>query len=91
MGSTGTMGVKLEANIKKRLQSLARLKDRSAHWMMRTAILEYLDREEAREREKKEDRARWERYEATGRSIADKDVSAWLDSVGTDRERPCPL
>ncbi|MBI3541305.1 MAG: ribbon-helix-helix protein, CopG family [Deltaproteobacteria bacterium] len=90
MHSMGTVGVKLDTKIKKRLKSLAQLKDRSTHWMMRMAILEYLTREEEREKEKREDRKRWERYEAKGHFIANKDVSAWLDSIGTKKERPCP-
>ena len=90
MESMGTVGVKLETKIKRRLKSLARLKDRSTHWMMKTAILEYLEREEDREKERKEDHKRWERFEATGKFIANDDVSAWLGSIGTKHERPCP-
>lgn len=84
------MGVKLETKIKKRLKALARLKDRSTHWMMKMAILEYLEREEQREKEKREDLKRWENYEETGKFMTHDVVSAWLDSIGTDRERPCP-
>ena len=90
MNSAGTMGVKLDTKIKKRLKSLSRLKDRSAHWMMKAAILEYLEREERHEKEKREDIKRWDRFEAAGKFVANEDVSAWLNSIGTDQERPCP-
>ena len=90
MSTVNTMGVKLETEIRERLKSLAELKERSAHWMMKTAILEYLEREEKREKEKKEDRKRWARYEATGQSVSHKDVSSWLNSIGTDREKSWP-
>lgn len=86
----GTMGVKLETKIKKRLKSLAQVKERSIHWMMKTAILEYLEHEEHREKEKREDRKRWERYDQSGEFITHDIVSAWLNSIGTDQEQPCP-
>ena len=69
---------------------MARLKDRSTHWMMKAAIVEYLEREEGREKERQEDKKRWENYEETGKFIAHEDVARWLDSIGTNLERPCP-
>ena len=88
--SMGTVGVKLETKIKRRLKSLAHLKERSTHWMMKVAILEYLEREEQFEREKQEDKKRLETYEATGYVISNEVVSEWLASIGSKRELPCP-
>ena len=67
-----TQGIKLDEETTKRLKSLAQQRNRSAHWMMRTAILDYLDREEHYERERKEDTERWEHYVLTGKAISEE-------------------
>jgi predicted transcriptional regulator len=45
---------------------------------MRTAIEDYLQREEQYEKEKAEDMARWENYLLTGEAIDNKTVKKWL-------------
>lgn len=47
---TTTIGVKLDAEIRDRLKALGAIKHRSAHWIIREAIREYLEREEEIER-----------------------------------------
>jgi predicted transcriptional regulator len=73
-----TQGIKLDEETTKRLKSLAQQRNRSAHWLMRTAILDYLDREERYEREKKEDMERWERYLFTGKVISEEEAESRL-------------
>lgn len=90
MSSVTTMGVKLDIDTRTRLKELSTLKERTPHWMMKKAVLEYLEREEAKEREKIEDQKRWARYEARGRAIPQKQVDKWLNSIGTKNELPCP-
>jgi predicted transcriptional regulator len=85
-----SFAVKLDSETRVRLQNLGRLRDRSSHWVMKTAILEYLDREETYEREKQEDQDRWERYKMTGHAIPQEAVKQWLDSIGTVNELECP-
>ncbi len=87
---TTSVAVKLDDDTRRRLQALGNLRDRSPHWLMRVAIQEYLDREETYEREKREDLERWERYVLTGEAVAHDAVTEWLDSIGSDAERPCP-
>jgi hypothetical protein len=48
-----TQGIKLDEETVSRLKSLAQQRNCSAHWLMRTAILDYLEREERYEREKR--------------------------------------
>ena len=91
MTKTTTMGVKLDEETRERLKSLGNIRDRSPHYLMRQAIQEYLDRQEEIEKERQITLERWERYEVTGESIAHDKVAAWLDSLDTDREKPCPI
>ncbi|MEI8186278.1 MAG: ribbon-helix-helix domain-containing protein [Chlorobiaceae bacterium] len=65
-----TKGVKLYDTTQQRLAALARIRDRSSHWLMCRAIESFLDREEHYEREKREDMERWERYQLTGVAIS---------------------
>lgn len=37
-----------------------------------------------------EDMRRLQRYRETGHGIRHEEVAAWLASIGTDSERPCP-
>ena len=88
--ATTTMGVKLDEELRKRLKTLGELKQRSPHWLMKKAIQEYLAREEAYEREKREDGERWQRYQETGEYISNEAMMSWLDTWGTDKEGECP-
>jgi predicted transcriptional regulator len=79
-----TQGIKLDEQTSKRLKALAEQRNRSAHWLMRTAIQDYLDREERYEQEKREDMERWERYLLTGRAISEEDAEARLKKLIED-------
>ncbi|MBL1278354.1 MAG: toxin-antitoxin system [Ectothiorhodospiraceae bacterium] len=73
-----TMGVKLNDDIRKRLKALGALKERTPHWLMKKAIQEYLEKEEACEREKAEDQQRWQRYQETGEYLDQEEVRIHL-------------
>ncbi|MBU1665600.1 MAG: toxin-antitoxin system [Gammaproteobacteria bacterium] len=87
---TTTLGLKLDEATRERLKSLAQSKDRAPHWVIKTALLEYLAREEAAERERREDEARWARYLAEGQAIEQGRVMAWLDQLAEGQRAPCP-
>ncbi len=57
---------------------------------MRTAIEEYIEREEKYEREKSEDMAEYEEYLLTGKAIDNKVVLAWLNDLANNEIKPCP-
>jgi predicted transcriptional regulator len=78
--------VKLDDELKNRVQQLASLRRRSPHWVMREAIRQYVEREEARESFKQEALASWAAYQETGRHLAGSEVSAWLNTWGTESE-----
>ncbi len=87
---SATQGVKLDPETRARPKALGELRDRSPHWLMRKAIVEYLDREEAYEHEKREDLERWERYQLTGEAVPYETVRQWLADVADGKDRPCP-
>jgi len=88
--ATKAVAVKLDDETKQRLEQLGELKDRSAHWMMKVAIDQYLDREERYEREKQEDMQRWDRYILTGEAIPHEKVSTWLGELAKGNFTPWP-
>jgi len=82
--------VKLDDDLKSRIQRLADMRHRSAHWIMREAIRDYVEREEARENFKQEAVASWKAYKETGRHLTGQEVRDWLNIWGTDEERQIP-
>jgi predicted transcriptional regulator len=84
------MAIKLPQQDRDRLQQLGVTKKRSAHWLAKEAITQYLDREEAAEQFKQESVARWEEYCHTGKSVPHDTVTRWLDSWGTENELEAP-
>lgn len=90
ISKTINTGIKLDESLHARLKALGEVKERTPHWIMKTAIAEYVEREESIEREKQEDMERWKRYKASGYSVPNEAVDAWLESIGTDCELPCP-
>lgn len=90
MPATISQGVKLDAQTRERLQALAKRRDRSPHYLMKTAIESFLDREEACEREKQEDHERYEQYLLTGEAISQEKTGAWLQSLAVGQMAPRP-
>ena len=82
--------VKLDDELKKRIQHLAEARQRSAHWIMREAIRDYVEREEARESFKQESLASWTAYQETGQHLTGQEARDWLDTWGTDKETEVP-
>lgn len=79
--SLSSIAVKLEDDVKRRIQNLGEIKERSSHWLMKRAILDYLEKEERIEKEKQEDKQRWEHYSQTGEAIKHDDMKDWLKSL----------
>lgn len=84
------MAIKLPEAERERLKRLGEAKKRSAHWLAREAISQYLEREEAAEQFRQETVGRWEEFCQTGRSVPNDDVMKWLDSWGTEKELKAP-
>lgn len=82
--------VKLDEELKGKIQRLAEIRRRSPHWIMREAIRDYVEHEEAKENFKQEALAAWKSYQETGRHLTGKEVSRWLNDWGTDNEKEIP-
>ena len=82
--------VKLDPELKSRLDHLAQVRRRSAHWIMREAIRQYVEREEARESFKEEALQAWREYRETGLHLSVEETTAWLDRWGTEDETEVP-
>ena len=82
--------LKLDDEMKGRIQHLASLRRRSPHWIMREAIAQYVLREEAREDFKQEALLSWKAYQETGRHLTGEEVRAWLGTWGTAPEEGLP-
>ena len=85
---TTTVEVKLDDEIGNRLKTLAVVRQCSSHWLMREAILKYLDEEESINSRNREADAAWNEYQRTGRAVSHEEVTAWLDSWGSSKESP---
>ncbi len=82
--------IKIDDTLKARVQQLAEQRQRSAHWIMREAISQYVRREEARESFKEEANAAWTQFQETGQHLTADETAAWLATWGTDAETPLP-
>ncbi len=82
--------VKIDDDLKSRIQQLASARRRSAHWIMREAIAQYVEREESREALKRDTQKAWEDFQATGQHATAEEVEKWLASWGTEEELPPP-
>ena len=60
------ISVKLDDELKSRIQRLADIRHRSSHWIMREAIRDYVEREEKRESFKQDALHAWATYQSNG-------------------------
>lgn len=84
------MSVKLDTDIRTRIERLAKVRQRSTHWMMREAINQYVDREEKREAFRQDTVNAWDEYQETGLHATAAEVDEWLASWGTENELSAP-
>lgn len=82
--------LKLDDELKGRVQHLAEIRRRSSHWIMREAIAQYVEREEKREALRHATLNAWEEYQATGLHATADEVEKWLSTWGTDDESAAP-
>ena len=86
-----TVSVKLDPDIRTRIGNIAEARHRSAHWVMREAICQYVEREEKREAFRRDTIKAWEEYQETGLHATSGEVDKWLASWGAETELPSPI
>ncbi len=90
MAALSTTSVKLNPETKARVQRLAKAQRRTAHWIMREAVEQYVEREEARERLRQDALAAWNDYQATGQHVTAQEADAWLAKLETGEDADAP-
>ena len=80
--------VKLDDELKNRVKDLANARQRSAHWIMREAISDYVDREEKREALRRDALKAWSAFQRNGKHLKMEEADAWLAKLesGEDTE-----
>ena len=90
MSTIKPVSVKLDADMKARVEHLAENRKRSSHWMMREAIREYVEREEKRVALQQEALRAWEEHQTSGLHVTGDEVVNWLESWGSENEKAAP-
>lgn len=84
-----TTSVRLDDELQAKLEALADKLERSKGWIINTALLQYIEREERRQRMLEETEEAIADIEA-GRIVSGEDVMQWLETWGTDTEKQSP-
>ncbi len=84
------VSIKLDDALKGRVQHLADSQRRSAHWIMREAIQQYVERKEARESFWQEALTSWADYQQTGEHLTGDETRVWLRGWGSQEGSNAP-
>ncbi|MGD0829568.1 MAG: ribbon-helix-helix protein, CopG family [Terracidiphilus sp.] len=90
MPTPATTSLKLDVELKQRIQQLASARRRSAHWIMREAVEQYVSREEKREQLRADALAAWNDYRATGMHVTAEEADTWLAKLEAGDEAEAP-
>ena len=84
------VAIKIDDAMKGRVKRLADARHRTAHWLMREAITQYVEREEKREALRQAALQAWQEYQVTGLHVTGDEADAWLAKLaeGQDVEPP---
>mgnify|MGYP003337695657 CR=1 FL=1 len=84
------VAIKIDEDIKARIKRLAGSRQRTAHWLMREAITQYVEREEKREAFRQETLNAWEAFRKSGLHTTADEADAWLSQLeqGQDIDPP---
>jgi predicted transcriptional regulator len=90
MAATSAASLQLDSELKERGQRLAAVRRRSAHWMMREAVEQYVSREEQREQSRQDALAAWNHHQTTGLHGAAEEADAWLAKLEAGEAAKAP-
>ena len=91
MPASTTTSLKLDPETRARVQRLADARRRTPHWLMREAVEQYIDREEARERVRQDAHAAWNAYKATGQHVTAEEADTWLAKLEAGEDAAPPV
>ena len=92
MGSqAASVAVKIEPEMRERMKRLAERRQRTQRWLMRDAIRQYVEREEARDAFLQQARDAWQEYRETGLHASGEEVLEWLATWGEESETAAPV
>jgi predicted transcriptional regulator len=92
MALNSPVAVKLDDGLRQRVKRLADARQRTSHWLLHEAIVQFVEREESRESFRKDATLAWEAYQAGGGHVKQEAADAWLAglSEGIDVDPPAP-
>jgi predicted transcriptional regulator len=90
MPASTTTSLKLDSELKDRVQRLAAARSRSPHWVMREAVEQYVSREEKREQLRQDALAAWKAYQETGLHATAEEADAWLAKLEAGEDAKAP-
>ncbi|MHB1268504.1 MAG: CopG family ribbon-helix-helix protein [Acidithiobacillus ferriphilus] len=84
------MAIKMDVEMRARIQRLGEARHRSMHWMMKEAIRQFVEREERQEAFRQAGIQAWEAYRSTGLHATQAEADAWMARLeaGEDAEPP---
>jgi predicted transcriptional regulator len=89
--SAKTVSIKLDSIDRERIAALAAIKKRAPHYLMKEAIVEYIQREEVRQNFILAAETAFDHYQQTGRHITLDELSTWVDETQKTPDTPVPL
>lgn len=90
MPASSVTSLKLDPEMKERIQRLASARRRSPHWVLREAVEQYVEREEKREQFRQAALAAWNHYETTGLHATAEEADAWLSKLEAGKDAAAP-
>ncbi len=91
MPTSKTLSVKLEPALSEKLATLAIMKRRAPHFLMREAISQYVERETIRQTAIEDAKKAWESYQQTGLHITLDEFDTWVNKLEADPSLAIPV
>lgn len=90
MPTPASTSLKLDSELKERVQRLAAARRRTPHWIMREAVEQYVGREEKRERFLQDAMAAWNEFQVNGLHATAEEADAWLAKLEAGEHAEAP-
>ena len=90
MAGQSTTSVKLDSDMRERVQRLALARRRSAHWVLREAVEQYVARGEKQEQFRQDALAAWSHYQSTGLHVTAEEADVWLAKLEAGEDAAVP-